>query len=299
MTQVLITGAKSFVGANFRKFSQFTDIDEVSLYDKKPEDIEFGKYDTVLHLAAIVHQSTKISEEEYFKINKDLCLRVALAAKKAGIRQFIFLSTVKVYGDTIQGSGLRNEDSPCYPDDAYGMSKYAAESELKKLADDDFTVSIIRTPLVYGEGAKANMRSLVKLVFYLSFLPLDKIENKRNITFAENLVGFIDRIIEKRASGVFIAMDEKSISTSDLIRLISNSFGKRTFLFTMPKPLYRFFFRLFPETMDRLYNSLEFDNTKTKKELDYKPPFSTEEGIKKMIEFYIAEKKSYNRKVLK
>ena len=290
MVKVLITGTNSFVGTNFRKFSKFKDSEEISLHKNNPEDIDFSKYDVVLHLAAIVHQSGRIDETEYFRVNRDLCLEVALASKKAGIRQFVFLSTLKVYGTLTSGSDPRNELSVCTPDDSYGRSKYAAECGLKKLEDKDFTVSIIRTPLVYGDGVKANMINLVKLVDYLPILPLDKINNKRNFIFAENLIGFIDRIIEKRASGIFIAMDDKSISTSDLIRYISKSLGKRSLFIRMPEMLYKICFRFFPDTMDRLFYSLDFDNSITKKVLDYSPPYSTEEGVRKMTEFYIANK---------
>src|ERR1035437_7006184 len=117
MTKILVTGANSFVGSNFRRFSLFEDIEEISLYENKPEDIDFSKYDVILHLAAIVHQSKKISEGEYFQVNRDLCLRTAESAKKAGIKQFVFLSTLKVNGDLVNDSELRNENSACFPDD--------------------------------------------------------------------------------------------------------------------------------------------------------------------------------------
>lgn len=291
MTKVLITGANSFVGANFRKFSRFNKIDEVSLLDKRPEEIEFGKYDVVLHLAAIVHQSKKIPESEYFKVNRDLCLSIAQESKKAGIKQFVYLSTIKVYGGSVNRPELRNENSECLPDDSYGKSKYEAEIGLKELEDENFTISIIRTPLVYGEGVKANMMNLVKLVDTFPFLPFDKIENKRNFTFAENLVGFIDQIIEKTASGVFIAMDEKAISTTDLIRYISRFLGKRLSLFKLPKICFQVSSLIFPDIIDRLYGSLEFENNKTTRVLNYKPPFSTEEGIKRMVYFYLESKR--------
>src|SRR5450759_5019064 len=188
MTKILITGAKSFVGTSFRKFSQFENTDEISLYENKPEDIDFSRYDVILHLAAIVHQSKKISESEYFKVNRDLCLRTAESAKKAGIKQFVFLSTLKVYGDFIQNTELRNEHSKCFPEDAYGKSKHEAEIGLKKLEDPDFTVSIIRPPLVYGEGVIANMLSIVKIIEFFPFLPLGCINNRRNFIYTENLV---------------------------------------------------------------------------------------------------------------
>jgi nucleoside-diphosphate-sugar epimerase len=291
MTKVLITGADSFVGKNFRKFSQYTDIEEVSLFDNKPENIEFSKYDVVLHLAAIVHQSKKIAESEYFSVNRDLCLRVAEQAKKRGIRQFVFLSTLKVYGEFVNGSKLRNEDSECFPDDAYGKSKYSAEIGLKKLEDKHFIVSIIRTPLVYGEGVKANMINLVKLVELFPILPFGKIENRRNFTYIENLVGYIDRIIEKHASGIFITMDDKALSTTELIDYISRSLGKKVHLFKLPHMFLRLGNFFVSYKLDRLFGSLVFDNSKTRQELDYNPPVSTEEGITRMVSYYLENKK--------
>ena len=279
------------MGANFRKYSQFDNIDEVSLLDTEPEDINFKNHDSVLHLAAIVHQSRKIGEDEYFRVNRDLCLRVAEQARKSGIRHFIFLSTLKVYGRFVKGIGLRNEYSECFPEDAYGKSKYAAEQELRKLEDDSFTVSIIRTPLVYGEGVKANMISLVKLVERFPVLPFGKIENRRNFTFAGNLAGYIDRIIEKRASGVFITMDDKAHSTTELVTYISKSLGKSVFLLKLPRVLLKFGYFFAAEKLDRLFGSLEFENKKTRQILGFNPPFSTEEGIEKMVKFYMAHKK--------
>jgi len=290
MTRVLITGANSFVGANFCKYSLYKSIDEVSLLDKRPEEINYGNYDVVLHLAAIVHQSHKIKEEEYFKVNRDLCLEVASNAKKSGIRQFVFLSTLKVYGGFIHGSELRNENSECFPDDAYGRSKYAAEKELRKLEDKNFIVSIIRTPLVYGEGVKANMMSLIKLVDMLPVLPFAHIENKRNFTYAANLVGFIDKVIEKNASGVFIAMDKNAQSTTEIINYISESMGKKILLVKLPRIILRFFYFLIPEKLDKLYGSFEFENNYTRQQLDYHPSITTEEGIKRTVTFYLERK---------
>src|SRR5450759_4076326 len=126
MIRILITGTNSFVGKNFLKYSTFKDVDEIYLFENKPCEIDFSKYDVVIHLVAIVHQTKRIPEEEYFRVNKDLCLEVAKHAKDAGIKQFIFLSTVKVYGEFIHGSIPWNEFSECHPDDSYGISKYEA-----------------------------------------------------------------------------------------------------------------------------------------------------------------------------
>ena len=291
MKKVLITGANSFVGANFRKYSQYTDADEISLLDKKPEEIEFERYDIVLHVAAIVHQTKKIPESEYFRVNCELCLSVAERSKAAGIKQFIYLSTLKVYGEKNQYSQLRNEESECLPNDAYGKSKYAAEIGLQKMASTDFIVSIVRTPVVYGEGVKANMINLTRLIDKFSVLPFAKIENRRNFTFAGNLIGFIDKIIEKNAFGVFIAMDEKAVSTTELVRYISKHLGKKVFLFKLPRLCLRAGQLFIPDILDRLYGTEEFENKKTKEKLNYSPAFSTDEGIKEMVLFYERLKK--------
>jgi nucleoside-diphosphate-sugar epimerase len=286
MKKVLIAGANSFVGRIFLKYSQYKNADEISLVENKPEDIDFGKYDVVLHLAAIVHQSKKIPDSEYYRVNKDLCLRVAENAKKAGVKQFVFLSTLKVYGEFVPFSEIRNESSKCFPDDAYGRSKFEAEIGLKELEDPDFIISIIRTPLVYGEGVKANMLSIVKLIDFLPVLPFGSVLNKRNFTYAENLIGYIDKIIEKRASGIFIAMDERAISTTELVIYLAKSLGKNVILFKLPQIFIKIgaFFK--PGIFDRLYGSLEFENNKTRKELNFTPPYSIEEGIRKMVLSY-------------
>ena len=286
MLKILITGANSFVGRNYIDNSQNKDVEEISLFDCKPEDINFSYYDIVIHLVAIVHQSKSIHEEQYYKINRDLCLSVAEYAKKAGVKQFVFLSTVKVYGEFIPNSGPWHEDSLCIPEDSYGKSKYEAELALRQMEDPGFTVSIIRTPLVYGVGVRANMLSILSLVDKFPILPLANVNNKRSFTSAENLVAFIDRIIEKKASGIFIAMDESALSTTDLVNYISRYLDKKVLLFSMPEIFVRIGKFLFPKIFDRLYGSFEMNNSKTLTILDFKPPLSTEEGIKKMVEAY-------------
>jgi UDP-glucose 4-epimerase len=292
MPKILITGADSFVGKNLIENSKYKEIDEISLYDHKPEDINFSGYDVIVHLVAIVHQSKGIPEDEYFKINKELCLSVAHYAKKAGVKQFIFLSTAKVYGEFRPDSEPWNENSVCFPVDSYGKSKYEAETSLKKLESDHFSVAIVRTPLVYGKGVKANMLSILKLVDRFSILPLARINNKRSFTSAENLVAFLDRIIEKKASGIFIAMDETPLSTTKLVIYISRFLNKKVILFKLPDFLVRIGIFFIPTIFDRLYGSFEMDNSKTLEKLEFKPPYSTEEGIRKMTLSYLENKRS-------
>jgi nucleoside-diphosphate-sugar epimerase len=287
MAKILITGTNSFVGTNFIKYSRFRDVDEVSLYRRNPEEISFEGYDVIIHLVAIVHQKKTIPENQYYIINRDLCIKVAELAKKSGVRQFIFLSTVKVYGKFISGSDPWNERSICLPEDAYGKSKYQAEQALTSLEDNNFTISIIRTPLIYGEDVKANMLSIMKLIYKSPILPFKDVNNRRNFTGAENLVSFIDRIIERRASGVFIAMDSEAISTSELVKMISKNLNRKIFLFKIPDFIVKFGMVVFPGIFDRLFGSFEMDNSMTLQRLAFKPPFETNDGIRKMTESFI------------
>jgi len=290
MSKILITGENSFVGKNFIKLSQNSEIDELSLLDHQPEDIDFTKYDVVLHLVAIVHQSKQIEEKEYFRVNTDLCLRTAREAKKAGVKQFVFLSTVKVYGPYDSNMGVWNESSVCNPDDSYGKSKYAAEKALENLIDDNFMVSIVRTPLVYGEEVKANMLSLINLVEKIPILPLGNTNNQRSFTSVQNLVAFLDKIIEKRLSGVFIAKDEQDLSTSELVKIIAKYLNKKLVLLSIPKFVIYLGKKVYPRIFDRLYGSFELENKETLDRLNFKPPLSIEEGLKKMIEAHIKNK---------
>jgi nucleoside-diphosphate-sugar epimerase len=291
MSKILITGANSFVGNNFRKYSISGDTETISLLGFKPGDIDFSSFNVVLHLAAIVNKSGKIPEEEYMRVNRDLCLRVAEKAKSSGVRQFVFMSTLKVYGETGKKE-IRNEDSVCRPDDAYGRSKLEAESRLRKLEDENFRVAIIRSPLIYGEGAKANMLKIIKLVNLFPILPFGKLGNMRNYTYIENLVGFIDRIIETKASGTFIIMDDTAISTTLLVKYISQSLDKKVYLFKLPKVILKACTYILPGIFLRLFGSNEFENKKTLLILNYKPPYTTEEGIRRMVKSYSALKLS-------
>lgn len=291
MKKILITGANSFIGNNYRRYSKISQITEISLIDKKPEEIDFNGVDVVLHLAAIVHQTKRTREEEYFRINCDLCIKVAEEAKKAGVGQFVFLSTLKVYGKS--STEARNESSECLPVDGYGRSKFAAEQGLKKLDDSNFTVSVIRTPIVYGEGVKTNMIKMIKIIDNFPILPFAKVQNKRNFTYTQNLAEFIDKVIEKKASGIFIAMDEKSLSTTELVEAISHYLRKRVYLFKLPQFLVRICRLYLPDYLDKLYGSMEFDNSRSRRILDYVPPFSTDEAIKRTVEYYRQSKKNH------
>jgi nucleoside-diphosphate-sugar epimerase len=293
MPKILITGTNSFIGTKFREYSKYKDINEVSLIKCTPENIDFKGMDVVLHLAAIVHSSNKTMISEYLKINRDLCLEVAKKAKDNGITQFIYLSSSSVYGNQA-GRTFFNEDSDCFPEDSYGKSKYEAELLLNELNDPGFTVSIVRTPIVYGEGVKANMLNIMKLIDTLPVLPFKGIDNQRSITYVENLVHMIDCIIDKNMSGTFIATDGKPLSTTELVNFISKYLGKNILLFKLPEFAVRAAASILPRQINSLFGSIVLDNSKTREKLGFNPPVSSEDGIKRMVLYYVRMRNSRN-----
>ena len=287
--KLLITGSNGFVGSYFiNKYKNKYEIKTFSFLKDAPKGISSGHIitldcsdvDVVFHLSALVHQMGGASVEEYEKVNVTQTLELAKKAKKSGTKHFVFMSTVKVYGE--ETDGVYTEESECHPEDEYGKSKLKAEQELLKLEDESFKVSIIRTPIVYGYGVKANIKSLVNLVNKISILPFGNIQNKRSMVYIGNLCYLVDVVIEQQKAGIFLASDDEPLSTTRLIELIAKNLNKKIYLIKIP-----FFETLFkvakPSFHKRLYGSLEVDNHITKEQLKLKNRYSVEEGIEMMI----------------
>ncbi len=285
MKKILLTGANGFVGSYFKnKYAHKYSIETFSFLKDDFESLSLNGVDVVLHLSALVHQMSGADEEEYSRVNVEQTLNLAKKAKESGVGQFIFMSSVKVYGE--ESSKPYSEDTLCKPEDGYGKSKLKAEEELQKLESETFKVAIVRTPIVYGEGVKANIKNLVNLIRKVPILPFGGIENRRSMIYIGNLNFFIDRIIEKKESGVFLVSDERVLSTSELTELISKSLDKRVYLVKVP--FFETLLRLAkPSFHKRLFESLEVSNKKTISKLlengEKSLPYSVEDGIKFMI----------------
>jgi UDP-glucose 4-epimerase len=279
--KILITGSTGFVGSYFiNKYNEKYDIKTFSFRKDHIDTLDCSDVDVVFHLSALVHQMGGASASEYERVNVTQTLELAKKAKESRVKHFVFMSTVKVYGE--EADNKYTENSVCHPEDEYGKSKLQAEQELLKLEDESFKVSIIRTPIVYGYGVKANIKSLVGLVKKVPILPFGNIQNKRSMVYIGNLCHLVDVVIEQQKAGIFLASDDEPLSTSRLIELIAKNVDKKVYLIKIP-----FFESLLkilkPSFHKRLYGSLEVDNSITKEKLNLKNPYSVEEGIRLML----------------
>ncbi|MDQ7042131.1 MAG: NAD-dependent epimerase/dehydratase family protein [Sulfurimonas sp.] len=281
MINLLISGSSGFIGNYFvNKYSKSYDINRFSFLNDDLNKLNLSETNTVLHLSALVHQMGGASKEEYERVNVTQTLELAKKAKESGVGHFIFMSSVKVYGE--ESSGVYSEVTECHPQDEYGVSKLKAEKELLKLEDENFQVAIVRTPIVYGYGVKANIKNLVSLVDKISILPFGGIVNKRSMVYIGNLCHLVDSIVKQNMNGIFLASDDKPLSTTKLIELIAKELDKKVYLLNIP-----FFASLLksfkPSFYKRLYESLEVDNRYTKERLSLTNLYSVEDGIKHMI----------------
>ncbi len=281
MKQLLVTGANGFLGKYFcSKYQKSYGIKTFSFLNDNLDELHCEGIYTIVHLSALVHQMGGATYEEYKRVNVTQTLQLALKAKDAGVKQFIFMSSVKVYGEETEIA--YNEQSKCNPLDSYGKTKLEAEKQLLQLEDEDFKITIIRIPIVYGYGVKANIQNLIKLTKKVSLLPFKNIQNKRSIVYVGNLCHLLYIVIEKEQKGVFLASDDAPLSTSRLIELIATSLDRKVFLIKVP--LFQTFLRLLkPEYYKRLYCSLEVNNEQTKQQLSLENPYSTFDGIRFMI----------------
>ena len=290
--RILLTGASGFVGQRFVEMnSEYYEITPCSLRKKKVSEINFSNIDAIVHLAGMAHQMQKIDDQIYFEVNHKLTIELAKKAKEKGIKHFLFMSTIKVFGENFEEKIL-TEKSDCKPEDPYGKSKLLAEEELKSIETDSFKVGIVRPPLVYGPRVKGNMIRLMQLAEKSIPLPFSGITNKRTMVFVDNLVLLCNRVTDTFASGIFLAGDKNPISTSKLIATIKSELSNNVSDFRIPNPFVSILGSLKPGLKNRLFGSLQLNTELTNQQLNFEPKYSFEEGIKSMVDWY----KSQNKK---
>lgn len=226
MKKVLITGANSYIGESVKNYLMDSpDEYEVQIIDTigfNPENFDFTEYDVVFNVAGIAHiKETAKNRHIYFNVNRDLAIRIANAAKEAGVSQFILLSSMSVYGLDIGRITKATEPNPVT---AYGYSKLQADKEIKKLEDEKFIFTCLRPPMVYGKGCKGNYQSLRKLALKSPMFPNYK--NQRSMIYIGNLCEFVKECIDKEKHGLFFPQNSEYVNTSEMVRLITEVHGK-------------------------------------------------------------------------
>ena len=313
MKKICITGANGFIGKTLYKSLKAPDnhirgfVRAMDLYNNSSEteyisvgDIgsktnwkdHLNGFDCVIHCAGLTHQMSSIKDiNVYNLVNIDGTKRLAEQAIKAGIKRLVFLSSVKVNGestDQITKQKFSHKDNS-NPKDSYAISKLEAEKALWEISSrTGLEVVVVRLPLVHGYGSKGNLARLIKLVRLGIPLPLGLIKNQRSMIGIDNLIDLLIRCIDHpEASGkTFLASDDKDLSTPELIKLIASSMEKRARLFPLPILILKFLGSVFGkrEEINRLVGSLRIDNNYTKEILNWTPPISVEEGIRRMVQ---------------
>ncbi len=231
MKRILITGKDSYIGTSFEKWvSQWPEEYHVDTLDTKGDwqSYDFSPYDVVFHVAGIAHVDAKANMEDlYYRVNRDLTIEAAQKAKAEGVKQFIFMSSIIVYGDSSKLGEKRviTKDTTPTPTNFYGNSKLQAEQGILPLQDKNFNVVILRPPLIYGKGSKGNYPKLARLAQKTPIFP--DIENERSMLYIENLCEFIRLMIDNEERGIFFPQNEEYVKTTELVKTIAEVYGKK------------------------------------------------------------------------
>lgn len=236
MKKVLITGANSYIGVSFENYakehygSEFA-IDTVNMIDGSWRKKDFSQYDIVYHVAGIAHADVgNVSDEvkaKYYSINADLAIETAEKAKAEGVKQFVFMSSAIVYGNSAPYGKTKRitADTEPQPANFYGDSKWQADKGIRELADNNFTTTVLRPPMIYGKNSKGNYPTLAKMAKKLPIFP--NVRNERSMLYIENLCEFLCQVMIRGEGGVFLPQNAEYTRTSEMVKIISEVSGHK------------------------------------------------------------------------
>ena len=268
--------------------TEHNDFERVVLHDRSTEGEAQQTLDgvqVVIHLAARVHvmaDQTADPLREFRRVNTDWTERLARTAVSQGVRRFVYMSSVKVNGEESRAP-FTEQDAP-NPQDPYGISKWEAEQALARVSSQTgLEVVVVRSPLVYGPGVGGNFLALMNVLRREIPLPLDRVNNRRSLIFRENLVDVLIHCVQdRRAAGrTYLVSDGEDLSTPDLIRRLAKALGLSPRLWPMPLSMLRCLGQFIGKQamVDRLLGSLQVDSSKIRRELDWRPPYSVDQGF--------------------
>lgn len=269
---ILITGANSYIGNNIKEyletnFATYYKVDVLSTKGLDPIPSMFENYTVVINVAGIAHiKENSQNKKNYYTINRDLVIKIAKNAKIAGVKHFIMLSSMAVYGKI---TGHITLETAANPLNAYGDSKNQADIAISKMANSNFKVAILRPPMVYGKGCKGNYQLLRAFALKSPFFP--KFPNKRSMIYIGNLCEFVRRTIDLEYNGIFFPQNAEYVTTSDMVRLIAQAHSKKIYESRVLNP---FIFLLQFGVIKKVFGTLTYEGR------DSIDTFSFEESIK-------------------
>lgn len=286
MKKILIAGSESYIGTSFENYirSNFLNeyvIETVNMKDSAWGNNDFSGYDSVFYVAGIAHSdNSKITLEKsklYYSVNTDLTIKAAEKAKADGVRQFIFMSSAIVYGNSapIGKSKIIKIDTPASPNNCYGDSKLQAENGLLKLESENFNVVILRPPMIYGKNSKGNYPILSKFAQKLPFFPY--VNNERSMLYIENLCEFVRLMIENNEQGIFFPQNAEYTNTSDMVKLIATVHKKNIRILKGFSWLLKIVSKFTP-LVDKAFGSMCYEKSISEYKVEYRK-FSLKESI--------------------
>lgn len=245
MKKILITGKDSYIGIALEQWlmkePENYKVDTVEMKDEGWKEKDFSEYDTVFHVAGIAHVSSDPKMEDlYYKINRDLTIETATKAKKEGVKQFIFMSSIIVYGDSSSGKRIITRDINPVPSNFYGNSKLQAEVGIRNLESDEFRIVVLRPPMIYGKNSKGNYPVLSKFARKMPIFP--DFENERSMLHIDNLCEFIKVMVDYNESGLYFPQNKEYVKTSEMVKMIAQAHGKNIKLTKLFNPILKLAF---------------------------------------------------------
>ena len=258
MKKILITGANSYIGTNVERWllrepEKYT-VETLDMKDEKWNQFDFSGYDVVFHVAGIAHiKETKKNKDLYYKVNRDLAIETALKAKESKVKQFIFLSTMSVYG---KETGVITKETIPNPKTTYGKSKYEAELKIRSLSTNDFITTILRPPMIYGDNSPGNYQRLRRFALKILFYP--KVYNKRSMLDVNKLSEYVDEYIMKEKDGIFFPQDNEYGNTTKIMDEARIESGKKSRAVRFIAP---FVFILYPfsKSIRKIFGTLIYE----------------------------------------
>ena len=230
MKNILVGGADSYVGTSFMQFmAKWPDDYNVECVDVRNDQWKqqsFSKYDSIFFLAGIAHiKEIEENKPLYYQVNRDLPIEFAKKAKEDGVKHFVFISSMSVYG---LETGVIDKNTVPAPKTNYGISKLQAEEGLNQLVDDNFQICVIRPPMIYGKGCRGNFNSVVSLVKKLPAFP--RLKNQRSLIYIDNLCGFVKKAIDENMKGVYFPQNREYMNTTQMASWIAESLNKKVYM---------------------------------------------------------------------